>query len=188
MKTGGSAALWSTEVGCKQLIVSKLVLCMYSAIIQLSEFISREHFVIAGVLLYSLAAPMFQQALQLASSLPSACLLLLLPFMWLAFGTGLCFGTILLKKLVMPMLASDRPLQLWSLDFARWWLVHRAIAVTNHLFARRLRGTAFLPAYMRALVSPTTRSVPRREPYFLGQGQTSKGWNVTSTHKLCACK
>lgn len=102
--------------------------------------------------MYSAAAPIFQQAQQLASSLPLAILLLLLPFMWLAFGTVLCFGTILLKKLVMPVLAVDCPIQLWTLDFARWWLVHRAVAMTSHLFAKRLRGTALLPAYLRALV------------------------------------
>ncbi len=116
---------------------------------------SFEDLSLAGVLVYGAAMPFFQHALRLASALPLVCLWLFLPLLWLMFGTVLCLGTILLKKLAMPSLSSDRPIQLWSLDFARWWLVHRAIATTNHLFARRLRGTAFLASYLRALVRHT---------------------------------
>lgn len=107
----------------------------------------------AGVLLFASAEPLFRHTVALSASLALPFMALLLPLLWLLFGTSLCLGCILLKKLVMPNLDSERPIQLWSLDFARWWLVHRAIALTNQLFVRHLRGTALLPAYMRALVS-----------------------------------
>ena len=108
---------------------------------------------LAGVLFVSAARHIFQQAMLSASSLPPLSLLLTLPLMWMAFGYSLCMGTICLKWLVMPVLSVDQAVQLWSLDFARWWLVHRAIAMTNTIFVKHLRGTAILPAYMRALVN-----------------------------------
>jgi hypothetical protein len=104
--------------------------------------------------MFSAALPFFQQAAAVATSTSLPHLLLALPLVWLVLGFCLCLGTILLKKLLMPILAADRPIKLWSLDFARWWLVHRAIATTNKLFAGSLRGTPFLALYMRALVPP----------------------------------
>lgn len=71
----------------------------------------------------------------------------------MAFGCTICLGTVCLKRLLLPVLAVDETIQLWSPEFARWWFVHRAIAMTNALFAKHLRGTALLPVYMRALVS-----------------------------------
>jgi len=106
----------------------------------------------AGMLIFSAAQPFFQHAADVATSHSLPHLLLALPLMWLCLGCCMCLGTVLLKKLLMPPLAVGRPIQLWSVDFARWWLVHRAIDTTNRLFAGSLRGTPFLPLYMRGLV------------------------------------
>ena len=107
---------------------------------------------LAGVLLVAAAMPAFSLAATLASRFGVLTVLPVLPLLWLLFGCLLCLGTVVLKKLLMPALEEGRPIAMWSADFARWWLVHRAIGMTNHLFARHLRGTAFLPAFLRALV------------------------------------
>ena len=109
---------------------------------------------LAGVLLVAAATPAFSLAATWASSFGVLAMLPVLPLLWLLFGCSLCLGTVVLKKLLMPVLEEGRPIAMWSADFARWWLVHRAIGMTNHLFARHLRGTAFLPAFFRALVGP----------------------------------
>ena len=107
---------------------------------------------LAGVLLVAAAMPTFSLAATLASRFGVLAVLPVLPLLWLLFGCLLCLGTVVLKKLLMPALEEGRFIAMWSADFARWWLVHRAIGMTNHLFARHLRGTAFLPAFFRALV------------------------------------
>lgn len=75
-----------------------------------------------------------------------------LPILWLLTGSAMCVGSVALKKLVMPTFSEGQCIEMWSADFARWWLVHRIIGMTSRLFARHLRGTALLPAYLKALV------------------------------------
>ena len=43
---------------------------------------------------------------------------------------------------------------LFSVDFARWWLVQRLIGTVNLLFADQLRGTPALVWWFRMLVRP----------------------------------
>lgn len=128
----------------------------------------------AGVLLFMAAAPFFRSATALSGQLGVLAALPLLPLLWLLFGSCLCLGTVILKKLVMPRVAPEIQIPVFSVDFARWWLVHRAIAMTNHLFVRHLRGTGFLPAYLESLVGYSFSFLLAFEPlqrasYFLLQ-------------------
>ena len=105
----------------------------------------------AGVLLYLLYVPVVKLAV-MASMLPLISLILVLPALWLMFGFTACLGTAVLKKLIMPAVHNGKPIQLWSLAFFRWWLVHRMISLTNQLFVQHLRGSVFVATWFRALV------------------------------------
>lgn len=75
------------------------------------------------------------------------------PAAWLLFGVLLCLATVVTKNVIQPPLYSHRPIQVFSCEFLRWWLVQRLISVTNVMFADQLRGTAYLTWWFRALVS-----------------------------------
>lgn len=74
------------------------------------------------------------------------------PAAWLVFGVLLMAATAVTKSLFEPALYAHRPIKMYSLEFARWWLVQRLISLTNTLFAEQLRGTPFLVWWFRALV------------------------------------
>lgn len=105
-----------------------------------------------GVFLCTLATPAFRHAANATTFLGPLLALPVLPLLWLALCGAACIATVAVKRLLQPPAAQTEPVEMWSADFARWWLSHRLIATTNHLFARHLKGTAFLPALLRALV------------------------------------
>ena len=107
-------------------------------------------------MLWATAVPAFSYATSIAASRGLLVVLPLLPVLWLLYGACICLAAVVAKKLLMPALHPMRPIQLWSMDFARWWLVHRVIAVASSTFAGQLRGTALLPYFYRALVSSKT--------------------------------
>ena len=76
------------------------------------------------------------------------------PAAWLAFGALLMLATGVTKRLLQPQLSPHRPVPMFSVDFARWWLVQRLIGTVNLLFADQLRGTPALVWWFRMLVRP----------------------------------
>jgi len=85
-----------------------------------------------------------------------------IPVAWLAFGALLMLATGVTKRLVQPPLSAHRPIPLFSVEFARWWLVQRLVGTVNLLFADQLRGTPALVWWFRMLVRP--RGGPRPCP------------------------
>jgi len=74
------------------------------------------------------------------------------PAAWLAFGALAMLATFVTKRLLQPQLNPHRPLLLFSVDFARWWLVQRLAGTVNSMFADQLRGTPALVWWFRMLV------------------------------------
>ena len=90
-------------------------------------------------------------------------LLPVIPAAWLVFGLLLMAATVVTKALIQPPLYAHRPIKMFTLEFARWWLVQRQIGLCNMLFADQLRGTPFLVWWFRALVrslSPKKTPIP----------------------------
>ena len=83
-----------------------------------------------------------------------------IPVAWLAFGALLMLATGVTKRLVQPPLSAHRPIPLFSVEFARWWLVQRLVGTVNLLFADQLRGTSALVWWFRMLVRPSTARAP----------------------------
>lgn len=129
------------------------VLTRYTALLTLSRTLCH-----TGVMLWATAVPAFSYATSIVASHGLLVVLPLLPVLWLLYGACICLAAVVAKKLLMPALHPMHPIQLWSCDFACWWLVHRIIAVANNTFAGHLRGTALLPYFYRALVSLNTLS------------------------------
>jgi len=83
-----------------------------------------------------------------------------IPVAWLAFGALLMLATGVTKRLVQPPLSAHRPIPLFSVEFARWWLVQRLVGTVNLLFADQLRGTPALVWWFRMLVRPGAARAP----------------------------
>lgn len=84
----------------------------------------------------------------------------MVPAAWLAFGALLMLATGVTKRLLQPALGPHRPVPLFSVDFARWWLVQRLVGTVNVLFADQLRGTPALVWWFRMLVRAPTLPCP----------------------------
>ena len=76
-----------------------------------------------------------------------------IPLLWLAAGFALALSTAIAGLLLGPQLQDGAAVRMWSLDFARWWLICKLSGVTNGLFLRHFRGTAVIPWFMRLMVS-----------------------------------
>lgn len=50
-------------------------------------------------------------------------LLPVLPALWLGIGAALCLACVVTSRLFQPRLSSSRPIPMYSLEFAQWWLV-----------------------------------------------------------------
>lgn len=72
---------------------------------------------------------------------------------YLLAGLGFSLVTIGLKRYLLPKITFGQPIQLFSPQFAAWWLVHRFIDINNLLFMRYFRGTVVLNYYYNLLVS-----------------------------------
>lgn len=73
--------------------------------------------------------PALSAAMHVATGYGLFAALLALPAIWLGCGVALCGACVLTARLLQPKLSPHRPLPMYSLEFARWWLV-RATALS----------------------------------------------------------
>lgn len=76
-----------------------------------------------GVVLAAIGAPAVSLAVGVASSWGLVPALLLLPALWLAIGALLCVASVITSRLLQPRLSANRPIAMYSWEFACWWLV-----------------------------------------------------------------
>ena len=50
-------------------------------------------------------------------------LLPVLPLVWLGIGASLCVACVATSRLFQPRLSVNRPVPMYSMEFAQWWLV-----------------------------------------------------------------
>ena len=60
-------------------------------------------------------------------------LLPVLPLIWLGIGTALCVACVATSRLFQPRLSVNRPVPMYSMDFARWWLVGFSLSKTKQI-------------------------------------------------------
>ncbi|CAK0786732.1 hypothetical protein CVIRNUC_009946 [Coccomyxa viridis] len=104
-----------------------------------------------GVVLAMIGFPAASMATWTASTFGVWVLLPVLPLVWLGIGTALCIACVATSRLFQPRLSASRPIPMYTMDFARWWLVSRLVNVTTYIIADHLRGTPFLTWWFRAL-------------------------------------
>ncbi|EIE23140.1 hypothetical protein COCSUDRAFT_47508 [Coccomyxa subellipsoidea C-169] len=104
-----------------------------------------------GAVLAVIGAPALSVVTAAASVGGLFAVVLVVPAIWLCVGVALCLACVATSRLLQPKLSANRPLPMFSLEFARWWLVSRLVHVTTIVFAEHLRGTPFLTWWYRAL-------------------------------------
>ena len=67
--------------------------------------------------------PAAQTATWAASTFGVWALLPVLPTVWLGIGAALCVACVATARLFQPRLSTTRPISMYSLEFAQWWLV-----------------------------------------------------------------
>ena len=67
--------------------------------------------------------PAAQTATWAASTFGVWALLPVLPTVWLGIGAALCVACMATARLFQPRLSNTRPISMYSLEFAQWWLV-----------------------------------------------------------------
>ena len=95
----------------------------------------------------------FQLAATVANRFGTVAVLPLLPVFYMVAGFAMASITVLLKSFLLPRSKVDEPIKLFSAEFFKWWLVSRAIDLTNILFMKHFRGTVILNYYYSLLVS-----------------------------------
>ena len=83
----------------------------------------------AGVVLALVGFPAASTATWVASTFGVWSLLPVLPAIWLGIGAALCVACVVTSRLFQPRLSSSRPIPMYSLEFAQWWLVSTHSAV-----------------------------------------------------------
>ena len=82
----------------------------------------------AGVVLALVGFPAASTATWVASTFGVWALLPVLPAIWLGIGAALCLACVITSRLFQPRLSSSRPIPMYSLEFAQWWLVSAPLA------------------------------------------------------------
>ncbi len=77
-------------------------------------------------MLAAIGAPALAAAVHVGSAYGLLPALLLAPVLWLACGGALCGACVATARLLQPKLSPHRPIPMYSLEFARWWLVRPA--------------------------------------------------------------
>ena len=105
------------------------------------------------MLLATVPAFAFRAAVAIAGSYGLLLAAVCIPLLWLAAGFALALCMAVTGLLLRPNLREGVAIKMWSLDFARWWLICRLSSVTNGLFLRHFRGTAIIPWFLRLMAS-----------------------------------
>lgn len=77
----------------------------------------------AGAVLAVIGAPALSVVTAAASIGGLFAVVLVVPAIWLCVGVALCLACVATSRLLQPKLSANRPLPMFSLEFARWWLV-----------------------------------------------------------------
>ena len=77
----------------------------------------------AGLVLALIGFPAASTATWAASTFGVWALLPVLPAIWLGIGAALCLACVITSRLFQPRLSSSRPIPMYSMEFAQWWLV-----------------------------------------------------------------
>lgn len=77
----------------------------------------------AGAVLAAICLPALSAAVHIGSAYGLFAALLALPALWLACGAALCMSCVLTSRALQPRLSPSRPIGMYSVEFARWWLV-----------------------------------------------------------------
>ena len=81
--------------------------------------------------------PAAQTATWAASTFGVWALLPVLPTVWLGIGAALCVACVATARLFQPRLSTTRPISMYSLEFAQWWLVS-GLSMTLFLVSKML--------------------------------------------------
>ena len=81
----------------------------------------------SGVVMAAVGIPALSAAMHVATGYGLLAALLALPLIWLGCGVALCGACVLTARLLQPKLSPHRPLPMYSLEFARWWLVRASL-------------------------------------------------------------
>jgi hypothetical protein len=81
--------------------------------------------------------PAAQTATWAASTFGVWALLPVLPTVWLGIGAALCLACVATARLFQPRLSTTRPISMYSLEFAQWWLVS-GLSMTSLLVSKML--------------------------------------------------
>ena len=65
--------------------------------------------------------------------------ILAVPAIWLCVGVALCLACVITSRLLQPKLSANRPLPMFSLEFARYWLVS-TLAWEQHAYLQHFRA------------------------------------------------
>ena len=70
-----------------------------------------------------IGVPALSAATAVASAGGLLAVVLVVPAIWLCVGVALCLACVVTSRLLQPKLSANRPLPMFSLEFARYWLV-----------------------------------------------------------------
>ena len=71
----------------------------------------------------SIGIPGFALAASAAANIGIWAVVPLIPLVWMGIGFGLCFASVLTKRLIGPRMSPRHPIPVFSSSYARWWLV-----------------------------------------------------------------